>query len=226
MFLIAPTEPPEIQVLGTRSPVPESVGCDVLWAGRNGLCGVQRKTVSDLIASVQNDDRLGKEFEQMRKLAWKGLVVEGTPQWTRDGYLLDGHKSWSAKQHRGVLMSAQMKGVVVVQSRNHLDTCDAIHHMYEWSNKQDHASSLLYRGNGKSEWGELTDESTAVHLMSAFPGIGTELARRIFQAFGRVPIQWSVSEEELAAIHGIGKKKLESLMKLMSVTNVTEGSDE
>lgn len=215
MFLVAPSEPPEIKVLGTSSSVPEMLGVDILWKGRVGLCGVQRKTVSDLIASVR-DDRLGKEFQQMQRLAFRGLVVEGTPQWTRDGEFLDGHQSWSLKQHRGVFISAQIHNIVVLTSRNHLETLDVIHQLEQRTLKDDMVSSLLLRGNDKgNDWGRLTGRSFGIHFMSAIPGIGIELAGRIFDHFGKVPLRWSVPEVGFLEIKGIGKLKLEQLKQFL-----------
>lgn len=224
-YLVAPTEPDEIKVLGTVSSVPEAVGCDILWSAPMGLCGVQRKQLNDLIASVR-DQRLGKELEQMQKLAMKGLIVEGAPQWTRDGSLLAQHTKWSQKQHRGVLMSAQLRGVIVLTTRDHLETLDAVVQMEEWSRKEEKVSSLLYRGNGKDEWGDLSHRATAVHFMSGLEGVGIELAGRIFDAFGCVPLGWTVSREDLLTVKGIGKKKVDSLLRVLKggpVTNVTGG---
>lgn len=188
----------------------------MLWSGRSGLCGVQRKAVPDLIASVR-DGRLGKEFAQMERLTLRGLVVEGSPQWTLDGQLLEGSTSWSIKQHRGILMSAQLKGIVVLTSRNHLDTLDAIHHMAEWSERDEQVSSLLSRGGPKPDkWGKLTDRATAIHVMSGIPMIGPELAARIFDTFGKVPLQWTVTEEELREVKGLGPKRAKSLMAILT----------
>lgn len=213
-YLISPAEPLEIRALGQSSPVPEMLGCDIVWSGRKGLCGVQRKTIPDLISSVR-DNRLGREFEQMERLVLRGLVVEGSPHWTRDGELLGQYGTWSLKQHRGVLMSAQVKGVIVVTTANHLESLDAIVQMQEWSLRDETVSSLLYRGNRRNEWGNLDDRTTACHFLSGIPSIGLEIAGRIFDHFGRVPISWDVTAEELSQVKGIGKKRAEQLTKVL-----------
>lgn len=227
-FLISPAEPLEIKALGTVSPVPEKVGVDILWSSPHGLCGAQRKTVSDLIASVR-DQRLGKELEQMRKLAMRGLIIEGHPQWTRDGHLLSQYGNWTQKHHRGVMMSAQVKGVIVLTTRDHLETLDAVTQMEEWSKREEHVSSMLYRGNGKGDdWGDLSHRATAIHFLSGMPGLGVELAGRLFDHFGKVPFGWSVTREELLEVKGIGKKKVDALYSVLKggpVTSVTGESD-
>lgn len=213
-FLIAPSEPPEIAHIGQTSSVPEQLGVDILWSGSHGLCGVQRKTVADLIASAR-DTRLGREFEQMQRLAFRALVVEGTPSWTRDGELL-GRQNWTLKNHRGVLLKAQTMGVLVLTSRDHMDTIAVIEHLVEWSEKEERTSTMLARGNGKGDaWGKLTDKATAVHFLSGIPGFSTVLAERVFDHFGRVPIVWDVTKDELLEVHGVGKKKVDQLLKLL-----------
>lgn len=215
-FLISPTEPRQIQAMGVTSSIPERLGVDILWDGRLGLCGVQRKTVSDLIASVR-DGRLGKEIEQMERLTFKGFVVEGRPQWTLDGELLGDYGRWSEKQHRGVLMSVQSRGIITLHSDGHLGTIRVVEHMAEWSRKEMSESSMLYRGNGRGDnWGQMTDRSTGVHFLSGIPGIGVELAGRIFDHFGRVPISWSVTPQELMEVKGLGKKKVAQLVKVLT----------
>lgn len=225
-FLVSPTEPLAIRVVGQVSSVPEMLGADVIWKGNAGMCGVQRKTVADLIASVR-DGRLGKELEQMSRLSFKALIVEGSPMWTTEGELLDGdvRSHWSQKQHRGVLLSAQLKGVVVLGTRSHVETLDAIVQLAEWSERDEgRPSSLLNRGNGRPDgWGSLSDRGTAIHFLSGIEGVGPELAARIFDRFGRVPISWDCDSEELASVRGIGKKKLEKLLKVLERREVDNG---
>ena len=67
MMLISPTEPPELKALGKLSLLTEKHGADVLimpHASWEGMLGVQRKELKDLLASM-SDGRFG---EQMMKL--------------------------------------------------------------------------------------------------------------------------------------------------------------
>lgn len=212
-FLTAPSERPPVENLGPKSPLPESVGCDVVWEGARGMAGCQRKAVADLIASVR-DKRLGRELELMEKakLAYRFLVVEGTPQWDREGNLLTAHTRWSMKQHNGVLLSCQLQGVMVVTSRNPLETCAVIEHLYEWSQKKEHVSSLLARDKApRNGWGHMDDRTSFCHFFSAVDKISNELSGRIYDTLGNI-LTLTVGEEELKTVPGIGPERIASIL--------------
>lgn len=162
----------------------------------------------------------------MERLVFRGLVIEGHVQWTRDGeFLGDYSGGWDLKKHRGVLMRVQSKGVMVLDSRNHLDTLDAVTHMAEWSEKEENqVSSLLQRGGPRSEWGTHTDRDTAVWILTSIGGIGRELAARIFDHFGRVPISWDADRTELAKVPGLGPKRLDALFKSLPGRDTVQDS--
>ncbi len=54
-----------------------------------------------------------------------------------------------------------------------------------------------------------------MHVLQGFDGVGPQLAGRIYDEFKRMPLRWDVTREELAAVHGLGPKKLEALMKVI-----------
>lgn len=223
-YLVAPSERPPISSMGTSSLLPERMGADILWHSPHGLAGVQRKRHDDLIASVR-DTRLGMELVQMQLLHTAMVVIEGQPSWTADGQLLTQHTQWSLKQQRGVEWSIQSQGVMVCWTRNPAETVSAVEHLYERTQQADHVSSLLARGKAqKNGWGKLSDEATAVHVLSGFPGISTELATRLFKAFGRAPIGLTVTADELLAVPGIGPKRVAQLLKCLGTSTDLEGS--
>jgi ERCC4-type nuclease len=51
--------------------------------------------------------------------------------------------------------------------------------------------------------------------LQGFDGIGPELAERIVDHFGRVPLSWTVGEGELAKVKGLGKKKVAKMVKVL-----------
>lgn len=218
-LLISPAERPPITNLGTNSPLPEMVGADVTWQGLHGMAGVQRKTVSDMIASVRpapgQEPRLGKEVKQMTdSLHYRFLVIEGVPQWDTEGRLMDAHANWTLKNHNGVLLSVQSQGIMCLTSRNQYETCRVIQHLVEWTQKEDHVSSLMARNKPQSDgWGKLTDRMFAVHFMSAIPGIGVELAGRIFDHFGSMPLMLTAHKHELEKVPGLGRRRISELMR-------------
>lgn len=214
-ILVSPAERPPITNLGQTSSLCEQLGSDILFDSKHGLVGIQRKATLDLVASVR-DGRLGKELIQMQSLKLKFLIVEGQPQWDGQGNLMSDHANWNVRQHMGVLLSVQTKGVLVLTSRNALDTCAVVEYLVKWCEKDDHVSSLIARpGPTKNGWGDLSSEDTAIHVMTGFPGISTELAKRIFVAFGRVPCRHDLDSIDLESIPGIGPKRANQLREVL-----------
>jgi ERCC4-type nuclease len=55
-----------------------------------------------------------------------------------------------------------------------------------------------------------------MHLLQSFPGVGPEIASRIWDHFQGVPIQWEITgPEELSAIPGIGKQKASQIYQML-----------
>lgn len=215
-FLVSPTEPALIVAMGTRSPLAEEMGADVVWmTDRHGLAGVQRKTISDLVGSTRNG-LLGRELATMTsRLKFSCLVIEGRPNWSRDGQLIDRYAKWSKEQQAGLEFSVQQMGVWVTHTQDTAETVGRVDHLRKWLDKEKHGSLLVRPAPARNEWGKVTDRDTAVHFLSGVPGIGAALAERIFNHFGRVPLTWDVpSVEDLMAVEGIGQKKAKVLWDL------------
>lgn len=217
MPLVAPTEPKPMHVLGKLSSLPERHGADVLLhvAGGVGWVGVQRKEMSDLVASV-NDGRLAKEVQQMRAgfLSRAVLVVEGRPKWTLDGALVSGFTNWTRDQHLALLFSVQAEGVWVGGTDDVAGTVSYVRALDGWLRKSKH-TALVRRPGPVSMWGKPTNEDYARHLVMGLPNVGPELARRIVEKFG-IPFRWKVGVEDLMTVEGIGKKKAESIWGCMT----------
>jgi ERCC4-type nuclease len=212
-MLVAPTEPRTIKSLGKSSSVPEKWGADIFFSANGSLVGVQRKEISDLIASVQ-DGRLAKEMSQMQNLGLAVLVVEGRLKWSSDGVLLgrDYGITWTRTAHRNLLMSVQARGVKVESTDDAADTVCAVLNLQEWARKPSH-HGLMRRPGPVSPWGKAQNEDWASHLLQGFEGVGPELAKNILQHFGgRVPLEWRVDEKALRAVKGLGPKRARALI--------------
>ena len=207
MFLVAPTEPPALRLLGTVSGVPERHGCDVLWTTVGGrLAGVQRKTLTDLWVSVR-DGRLAREVAAMGDLALRLLVLEGRVRWSGSGVLTTARAPLTREQLRGLVLSAQQRGIAVVHTDDVEDTAAAIVHVRRWFEKRRH-SSLDLRPSAPSPPGT---RSWGVHLLQSFPLVGPVVAGNVVDHFGGVPLAWTRSVEELAAVPGVGPKRAAAL---------------
>lgn len=215
-MLIAPTEPLPIRALGRVHSLPEKRGVDVLFAAGGRMVGIQRKEIHDLVASV-HDGRLHREAQMIGgcladgRLGIAVLVVEGRPTWTIDGEWVEQGWRWTRRQHRGLLWSVRAKGIWVETTSDAHDTADLCRDLEKWAAKDRH-QSLDRRPGPTGLWGKATTREYALHVLQGFEGVGPELATRIVDHFGRLPIGWLVTAAELEEISGIGKVKAKKLI--------------
>jgi DNA excision repair protein ERCC-4 len=217
-ILVAPSEPPLIKTLGTVALVPEAYGCDIMWAEPvlGGLVCVQRKEVSDLVKSV-GDGRLAKECQQLLALTVKlaVLVVEGQPHFSNEGVLLSQYQYWTRAQHRSLLRSVQLQGILVDTTDSTADTVAYIGELAHWAAKEGH-HSLERRPKPKGEptdWGVVTDRRWGMHLLQSVPGIGPGVAADIWDHCGGLPVKLAMSADELRQIKGVGPKTVKALAR-------------
>jgi ERCC4-type nuclease len=214
----APTEPPALKALAnTVSMLPERYGVDYLWPAQGKFVGVQRKEVTDLLASVQ-DGRLARELAQMQNLLFRWLVIEGPVRFTSEGVLIAGTgfgQQWTREQWEGLIASVQLRGCWITSSANVGDTGRVLGILKRWSMKPRHAS-MHTRSGPVSLFGKPDNRDWQIHLLQGFEGIGYELAGRILDHFGGIPLQWTVSAGELKEIVGLGPKKIATMMGAFS----------
>ena len=212
-ILIAPTEPSRLKAIGTVSSVPETFGADIMWscAQVGGLVGVQRKELRDLIASV-HDGRLAKEVQQLSRVAYACLIVEGQPRWTNDGALVDPYTKWTKHSHRSLLRSVQARGIEVCVSDSVTDTVMAVMELAEYLKKETH-DALDRRPKPRGEWGDPTEKDFAMHVLQSAPGVGPKMAGAIYDHFDGVPIGWTITRDELEEVAGIGPGRASKLWR-------------
>lgn len=217
-MLASPAEPASlVRMVGAKCRASvEGYGVDFLWGSRalGGLCGVQRKEVRDLVASL-HDGRLAKELAQMNRLRMRVLIVEGKTAWTRDGELADAYARITKRQLRAALWSVQARGVWVERTDSHQETAEALGWLQEWSRKDKHTGLIARPGPAGSAWGKIGNRDYQLHLLTSLPGVGVELAERILGHFGRVPLTLGVGEEELLEVKGLGKVKVKRIMEAL-----------
>jgi len=217
MVLVSPTEPLVLRAVGTQSRLPEKWGADLLLPAAGRLLGVQRKTVDDLLASLE-DGRLQLELAQLRKLELRSLLLEGYPEWTADGWLLS-RRRYTRNQFWGIIFSVSFVfGVPVLWTGSLDESVGLVRSLARWLTKGAHRS-LMRRPTARSasEWGTATDRDFARHLLQGFPGVGSVLAEAIFDHFDRIPLAWDVSRKELAEVPGIGPKRADALWRSLEI---------
>ena len=223
-MLVSPTEPAELRRLGKTSLVPEQYGADFLFASTEfGLVGVQRKELSDFVASVQ-DGRLAKELGMMKRLGLALLVLEGRATWTNDGLATWTRTQWRATQHLGTLWSVQLSGCWVTTSTTAQETSTLISAFMRWTAKPRHIALESRAGPTSDEWGKVGNREWAIHLLQGFRGIGPTNAGAIYDHFGTVPLMWTVGLLDLVEVAGIGSQKAEGLLNALGDSS-TSASD-
>lgn len=194
------------------------MGVDFCFSARNRWSGVQRKEVSDFVASV-NDGRLRQEVQQMvgADLEYKALVIEGNVRWSMDGELIASGfgSSWNREKHIKQLLSVQDAGVFVLSSSDTADTARVLLDFQGWVKKGDH-TSLKGRGPMVSAWGTKTNRDYQLHVVTSLPGIGIELAGRLLDELGMI-LGLRVTREQLMSVEGVGPKKADTILKALDV---------
>jgi DNA excision repair protein ERCC-4 len=215
-MLVSPAEHhPLLKALGQVSQVTERYGCDFLIFSRAlGRIGIQRKTISDLIASLR-DGRLQREIGQIQTLDIRVLLLEGNPGWTTDGSLFNGGTSgtWTKAQHYGLMWSIQLLGFWLMQSDTVEDSASLLSMLERWAGKSKH-TSLLSRSAPKSIWGKADSKEWQIHIMQGFPGVGYEKAKAIVEGVGGLPFCLR-SDVFLTNIKGVGKGIEKAIMEAL-----------
>lgn len=217
-ILVSPAErDPAILALGPVSSLPEKWGVDLCWVAHGERFGVQRKAVPDLLASV-SDGRLGMELGMMRQAKCVSLIIiEGRVQFTVEGEMLGSGfgRPWDRRGWWGLQFGMQMDGAWIMSTASPTETAEMTRAFKAWSEKSTHGG-WTGRVGVKGLWGsQPTDRDFGVHLLTSFPGIGTGVARDIWDHFGRVPLGFDVEAEELMKVKGLGKKRVLRMMRVL-----------
>jgi ERCC4-type nuclease len=222
MLLVAPSEH-DVQALlrsYVRSPkevlhkissLPERHGCDFLYIQSTGILGFQRKTLSDLSASLI-DGRLHYELDQIEAsatLSLAFLILESPLTRTTSGELFDAPVSMDTIRSLTVKLAARRMGVLL--SSNPEDTIRCILGTAKYVRSPSFDQTARPK-QLKNAWGTVDSDAYALFLLQSFPNIGPKQARAIYDHFHGVPIAWTVTVEQLMEVKGIGRKTALSLV--------------
>ncbi len=210
-MLISPTEPAELKKLGKVSAVPERSGADFLIAGKAGRLGIQRKKFPEDLLSSLADGRLYEQAHLLQALDHRVLIIEGLGKWTLDGELLD-IRQFTRDQLDGLFFTLSFEfGFHIFWVKNIHETERTLKGMERWWRKEQHNSLRRRPGPKADSWGQRGNREYACHLLQSFPGVGAELAARMYDHFGKAPITWEVGVEDLQKVKGVGKGKAEKM---------------
>lgn len=214
-MLVSPAEPAPLRALGRTSSIPERYGADFLiFSPHLGRIGIQRKEISDLLHSLQQDDRLSREIPQLQSLDIAILIIEGQLTWTADGYLYNTTSQFTLTQFRGLLWSLQYSGLWISFTNSVTETIEYLLQFTRWTEKPRH-TTLLRRNKSKARnvYGTRDSREWQIHVMQGFPGIGYDRAQDIVDFYGGLPLTWT---GELIDVPGIGKVTATRLKALLN----------
>jgi ERCC4-type nuclease len=200
-MLCAPSEPPLLKALGTYSSQCEAWGCDFLLPTKEGWVGVQRKEVSDLVASVRGD-RFGRELSQIADapLVTAFLVVEGHT--SRFGDVFDRLATYSRAEFHGLVLSVQSRGIWVVNTLDLEETADWLTRLPVWLAREEHSSLLrVPKARGVS---------VIERALMALPGVSLGRARKLVEAYP-TPLAFTMTEEEMLKVDNFGPKTVRKI---------------
>lgn len=223
IVLVSPAEPASVKECmdvafrdgWESSSLTERYGVDFLWRTRGTYWGIQRKAVPDFLASMR-DGRVTREVAQMRtKVSMPMLVIEGRMEWSMDGQLLGTRYDITRDQWRALMFSLASQGVTVETTHTPAQTVEFVVAFSRWTEKAKHTSLTARPKLVDAPWGKPGNRDWGVFLLQGFDGIGPEVAGAIYDHFGGLPLEWTVTEKELLAVPGLGKGRVKKLMELL-----------
>lgn len=212
-MLVSPTEPAQLKRLGKVSGLPERYGVDILIVAGKARTGVQRKKFPDDLVASLSDGRLYSQLPKMAELDRALLIFEGYGKWTLDGELVHGYtRNFTRAQYIALQYSILFEfGVHVMHVRDIKETAEALVALEHWAEKPKHSSLRTRPGPKKDSWGDVGHRERAQHLLQGLNGVGVEMAGRIYDHFGGIPMKWDCTMEDLTKIPGIGKVKAKKI---------------
>jgi len=170
----------------------------------SGRVGVELKTVGDFVTSII-DGRLLEQVKELKKNFDKPLVViEGE----EDIYSV---RKVHPNSIRGMLATITIGfGIPVIQTKNAAETASLFYFMAK-REQELHKQGISMHGDRKPK----TYKELQEFIVSAFPGIGINLAKPILTHFGSIKKFFNASEEDLKKVPLIGDAKAKAIKDLI-----------
>lgn len=212
----------------------EKKGCDVYIVLPKIRIGIQRKTWSDLVMSL-DDGRLAGSIPKM-DMAVKICIIEGKVAFDREGHMVvrsrrtpRNREGFVTLRHTreslaGVALSLRyVHGLDVFYTDSEYDTAALVVHVGHYFGKDEHRGIVgrrtYIRGGGESPWGVVTSEERQLTQRVNFLmgiGVGEKTARGLLARYnGRIPLKWALTREELLSVPLIGEATADRLLKIL-----------
>jgi ERCC4-type nuclease len=204
-MLVAPSEPAALRALGTYSAECERRGVDFLFLTSKGLAGVQRKTPSDLVASL-DDGRFEVDLSKIAEsdMVTAILLIEGK-WWWEDRFGRQNHMTKPKLQ--GLTLSVQSRGVMIMTTDSLEETADWLTRIPVWLEREEHSSLLRVPKQRSLTPGQ--------RMLSQIDGCSLVRARSIEEFFGSAPLRWTCTEKEMLKVPGVGPGTAKNLGRVI-----------
>ncbi len=209
------------------SDLPEQKGADILIYSKHGLWGGQRKEVpSDFISSF-TDGRMTRATSLLEEsCTFKRMICEGAFKYWPDGTVHLGMNRakkripsrYNRKRIHSMLNDIEfIRGIMIRWTTDIDDTVEYIRSVIHFLEVNKHLG-LYTRPSAKGVWFVPTGRDVQLWLLQSFPGIGPTTADNIVKRFGgRIPLEWSCSQEELESVQGLSKGRAAEMWKALSL---------
>jgi ERCC4-type nuclease len=210
MILISPSEPSELRqaLKATNSPLCEELGSDILVPTIRGLLGVQRKTIADFVASLE-DGRLTRELPLLLNgVGLPVLLLEGELRFNEDGRLLLGIRPTRFTQqavHNLIRSISYVNGICVERSTGLADTPVIINELIEFIGKEH--KSLLKRPKIQGAWGKPTVHQALAYFYQGIPQIGVILSQNLMKKYPCPVDLVNATFSDLQGLPMVGKQR-------------------
>ena len=188
----------------------------------DGKVLVERKTWNDLIASCTNGHLLSQAHAMTAEIFSdyaKYLVILGGPDLFVDAYeityvIIDERTTktpWNFVQ--SVLADVQRLGIVVVWRTYATEYPNAL----KWIAKSEEREIIVNPVSVKFKRSVM--QSPAEYILSAFDGIGPELAKRLIEKCSTLAwaLEWLTDEHSDLKVEGIGAKKRRAIKAILGL---------
>lgn len=231
-ILLAPTENSLKQELGKDaiiSSLCEEKGADILIYSSKGLVGLQRKSVPNDFISSFTDGRFARLLPLLTSsCSFYRVVCEGSLKFWPDGTVHLGmtksHKRVPSRFNRshihGMINDLEfIYGIQVHWTEDVKDTVRYIESIQRFMSADKHVG-LFTRPKAQSAWIVPSNEDIHLWILQSFNGIGVSTASKIIEKFGKAPLRWTCTIDDLCSIPGVSVKAASQWLSCLNNTEI------
>jgi len=210
-ILLSPSETKLKKALGDdaiTSLLCEEKGADILIYSPQGLMKIQRKSIPGDFLSSMTDGRFATSLPLLVKdCSFCRVLCEGEFKYWPDGTVFIGMSkdkkripSYYRREHiDGMLNDIEfIYGIQIRWTKDIQGTVLYIRSVQRFLDEKTHVG-LFTRPKAKGTWAVPSKRDIHLWLLQSFNGIGARTASKIIDTFGRAPLDWTCTPEELAS---------------------------